>query len=146
MHEKHPNFSGEALKLLGHINQEMSEIDAMEDGILGSEAMPLIVETRPSKAQQIRQAGLQRINRDMTTVNQLFKDLSGIVVQQGEMLHSIDASVSRSAENTSKSNEEINKTYKRQKERQALALKLAAWLFFSILFVFLTRRMINGRW
>ena len=124
----------------------MSDIDAMEDGILGSEAMPLITETRQSKSSQLRQAGIQRIHKDMTTVNQLFKDLSGIVVQQGEMIRGVEASVFQSVENSSKANEELSKTYKRQKERQALAVKLASWLFGLILFVFLWRRLIYGHW
>jgi t-SNARE complex subunit (syntaxin) len=124
----------------------MHDIDAMEDGILGGESDPLIMDGRVSKSQQIRQAGLQRIQKDMTTVNQLFRDLSGIVVSQGEMLRSVDASISRTVENSSKANDEVNKTYKRQKERQALALRLAAFLFGFIVFIFIFRRLLFGHW
>lgn len=124
----------------------MHDIDAMEDGILGGESDPLIMDVRVSKSQQIRQAGLQRIQKDMTTVNQLFRDLSGIVVSQGEMLRSVDASISRTVENNSKANDEVNKTYKRQKERQALALRLAAFLFGFIVFIFISRRLLFGHW
>ena len=124
----------------------MQDIDAMEDGILGGESDPLITEVRVTKSQQIRQAGLQRIQRDMSTVNQLFKDLSGIVLSQGEMLQSVDASVARSVENTSKANDEVSKTYKRQKERQALALRLAAFLFGFLVFIFISRRLLYGHW
>jgi t-SNARE complex subunit (syntaxin) len=124
----------------------MHDIDAMEDGILGGESDPLIMDVRVSKSQQIRQAGLQRIQKDMTTVNQLFRDLSGIVVSQGEMLRSVDANISRTVENSSKANDEVNKTYKREKERQALALRLAAFLFGFIVFIFISRRLLFGHW
>lgn len=124
----------------------MDDIDAIEDGLLGSEAAPLLVESRASKAQMVRQVGLQRIQKDMSTVNQLYKDLSGIVIQQGEMLRAVDSSVSRSVENSSRANEEINKTYNRQKERRALALRLVAFLFGLIVFLLLSRRLLMGHW
>jgi t-SNARE complex subunit (syntaxin) len=124
----------------------MEDIDAMEDGILGHEASPLLSDVRVSKGQQARQAGLQRIQKDMSTVNQLFRDLSGIVLQQEEMLRSVDSSVSRSVDSSSKANEELTKSYKRQQERQALALRLAAFLFGFILFIFMSRRILTGHW
>ena len=124
----------------------MEDIDAIEDGILGGESAPLLVDARFSKSQLVRQAGLQRIQKDMSTVNQLFKDLSGMVVQQGEMLRTVDSSVQRSMENSSKSNDEVSKTYKRQKERQALALRLAAFIFGFIVFILLSRRLLVGHW
>ena len=124
----------------------MDDIDAIEDGLLGSEAAPLLLESRASKAQMVRQVGLQRIQKDMSTVNQLYKDLSGIVIQQGEMLRAVDSSVSRSVENSSRANEEINKTYNRQKERRALALRLVAFLFGLIVFLLLSRRLLMGHW
>jgi hypothetical protein len=105
LHEVRGIFQDSALKLSNNVTLEMSDIDSMEDGILGSEAMPLITETRQSKSSQLRQAGIQRIHKDMTTVNQLFKDLSGIVVQQGEMIRGAEASVSQLVENSSKANE-----------------------------------------
>jgi t-SNARE complex subunit (syntaxin) len=124
----------------------MDDIDAIEDGLLGSEAAPLLVESRASRAQMVRQVGLQRIQKDMSTVNQLYKDLSGIVIQQGEMLRAVDSSVSRSVENSSRANEEINKTYNRQKERRALAFRLVAFLFGLIVFLLLSRRLLMGHW
>lgn len=125
---------------------EMDDIDAIEDGILGGEGVPLMISKRVSKVDQLRQAGLQRIQKDMFTVNQLYKDLSGMVIQQGDTIHSLDSSVSNSVENSSKARMELEKTYKRQKERQALALKLALILLGFIVFIFLSRRVLFSHW
>lgn len=126
--------------------KEMAEIDALEDGILNIESVPLMVDRRVTRASQARQAGLQRIEKDMFTVNQLFKDLSGMVVQQSEMIRSVEVSVSEAVDTTCRSKEEIEKTHKRYKERQALTIRIAAFLLAFLLLVFLTRRMISSRW
>jgi t-SNARE complex subunit (syntaxin) len=124
----------------------MAEIDALEDGILSSESIPLMVERRVTKSNQVRQAGIQRIEKDMFTVNQLFKDLSGMVVQQNEMIKSVDASVSSAVENTSRAKEEIQKTHNRYKERQAFVIRVVTFLFAFLLIVFITRRMLFSHW
>ena len=124
----------------------MEAIDALEDGILNTESSPLLVSARVSKSNQVRQEGLQRIQKDMFTVNQLFKDLSNIVIQQSENIRSIDSSVEKSVVNSRNANEEISKTHKRYKDREALTIRIALFLLGFIVFVFLTRRILFQHW
>lgn len=128
------------------VTAEMTEIDALEDGILSIESAPLLAERRTTKSNQVRQAGLQRIEKDMFTVNQLFKDLSGMVVQQNDMIRSVEVSVNEAAENTSRSKDEIAKTHKRYTERQDFAFRAAAFLLALVLVIFLSRRMLTSHW
>lgn len=128
------------------LRKELDDIDALEDGILNIEEAPLLVLSRTSKAHQIRQAGIQRIQKDMSTVNQLFKDLSGIVIQQGEMIRSVDSSVEKSVEHSWRANEEFSKTHKRHKEKQMIAIRFSLVLIGFIVSIFLIRRILFSHW
>ena len=126
--------------------RELHDIDALEDGILNIEVAPLLVSSRKSEALHSRQKGIQRIQADMSIVNQLFKDLSGIVISQGDIIRSIDSSVEKSVEYTAKTNDELSKTHKRQKDRQLLAIRVGMFLFGFIVLIFLTRRILFSHW
>lgn len=142
------NFSKVASHLTtrSRVTEEMAEIDALEDGILSIESAPLMAERRTTRSDQVRQAGLQRIEKDMFSVNQLFKDLSGMVVQQNDMIRSVEVSVNEAVENTSRSKNEIAKTHKRYTDRQDLAFRVAAFLLALVLVIFLSRRMLTFHW
>lgn len=114
----------------------------LEDGIYDHEATPLVVQTVNRKGQEVRLAGIQRIQKDMSTVNQLFKDLSGIVISQGETINAIDSSVEKAVSNSQKATEEIKKTEKRHRKQHGAALRIVGFLFAFILTLFLVRTFI----
>ena len=121
---------------------EMDPLINMEDGFGDGETSPLMVQTRTTKAQQARNAGMQRIQKDMFTVNQLFKDLSGIVIQQGESITAIAASVEKTLDHSSKAGEEVMKTDKRHRQQQMTAIRLAGCFLMFIIMIFLIRTYI----
>lgn len=124
----------------------MEDLETLEHGFIETESAPLMATTRVSRSQALRQAGVQRIQKDMFTVNQLFKDLSGIVIHQGETIQSIDSSVEKSAHNSKLANEELTKTSKRYQQQQWAAIRVGIFLLGFIISVFLLRRMLFSHW
>ena len=120
----------------------MDPVIDMEDGFGNGENSPLMVQTRKTRAQEARHAGMQRIQKDMYTVNQLFKDLSQIVIQQGDSINAIDASVEKTLDHSSKATEEVLKTDKRHRQQQSTAIRLAVFLLMFIIMIFLVRTYI----
>lgn len=114
----------------------------LEDGIYDHEVTPLVVQTVNRKGQEIRMAGIQRIQKDMSTVNQLFKDLSGIVIQQGESINAIESSVEKAVLNSEKATEEIKKTETRHRKQQGAVLRIIGILFAFVMMLFLVRTFI----
>lgn len=106
------------------------------------EMSPLVTNVRVNKREEIRQAGIQRIQRDMSTVNQLFKDLSGLVIQQGDTITAVDSAVEKSVENSRNAKEEVEKTEKRHRQQQRFLLRIIVILVLAILAIFLIRRML----
>jgi|LauGreDrversion4_2_1035121.scaffolds.fasta_scaffold72539_2 t-SNARE complex subunit (syntaxin) len=106
------------------------------------EMSPLVTETRVNKRDEVRKAGIQRIQRDMSTVNQLFKDLSGLVVSQGDTITGVDSAVERTVDNSQKAREEVEKTDKRHRQQQRFLLRIIIILVVAILAIFLIRRML----
>ena len=123
----------------------MEKTDDSDDYEKG-EMSPLMTQARVSKRDEVRHAGIQRIQRDMNTVNQLFRDLSGIVIQQGERITAIDATVEKSVDNSRNAKEEVVKTEKRYRQQQRFVLKLIVFLILAILSIFLVRRMLYSHW
>jgi len=119
----------------------MDKSDESDDFEKG-ELSPLMTQQRISKRVEIRQAGIQRIQRDMTTVNQLYRDLSGIVIQQGESITAIDASVEQSVQNSKNANDEVHKTEQRYRNQQRFVMRLIIFLILAIIVVFLLRRIL----
>ena len=105
------------------------------------EMSPLMTQARVSKREELRHAGIARIQRDMTAVNQLYRDLSGIVIQQGETITAIDASVEQTVQHTKNTNEEIQKTEQRHRQQQRFVIRLIVFLIIAIILVFLLRKM-----
>jgi t-SNARE complex subunit (syntaxin) len=114
----------------------------LEEGRFEHESEPLVLQTTTRKGQDIRLAGIQRIQRDMTTVNQLFKDLSTIVISQGDSITAIDASVEKAVEHSRKATEEVAKTDKRHRQQQSFAFRLIGILLMFVLSLFLIRTFI----
>ncbi len=114
----------------------------LEDGICDHEAAPLMMQSVNRKGQEVRLAGIQRIQKDMSTVNQLFKDLSTIVIKQGDSINAMDASVEKAVENSQKATEEVRKTEKRHRKQQNAALRIIGILFAFLLVIFLVRTFI----
>lgn len=114
----------------------------LEDGTYDHEATPLVVQTVNRKGQEIRLAGIQRIQKDMSTVNQLFKDLSGIVIMQGDSINAMDASVEKAVQNAQRANEEISVTEKRHRKQQGAVLRVIGVLVAFILVLFIMRTYI----
>ena len=106
------------------------------------EMSPLVANVRVNKREEVRQAGIQRIQADMNTVNQLFKDLSGLVIQQGDSITAIDSAVEKSIDNSRNANEEVEKTEKRHRQQQRFLLRIIVILVLAILAIFLIRRIL----
>ena len=106
------------------------------------EMSPLVTNLRVNKRDEARKAGIQRIQKDMNTVNQLFKDLSGLVIQQGDSITAVDSTVERSVGNSRNAKEEVEKTEKRHRQQQKFLLKIIVILVLAILTIFLIRRML----
>ena len=104
------------------------------------------IPSHASKLQQARDAGIQRIHKDFVAVNQLFKDLSGIVIQQGDAIRSIDTSVEKSVDNSRRAHDELSKTNKRQNDTRLLAIRIAIFVIAFLLSIFLTRRIRYSHW
>lgn len=124
----------------------MDQSDSIEHGYINHEGSPLLLESRVSKSQAVRLAGMQRIQKDMFTVNKLFKDLSGIVIQQGDTVQSIDMAVERATFNGKMACDELEKTDKRNKRHQWAAVRVAFFMICFIFLVFLVRRMMYSHW
>ena len=122
-------------------NSFMETRDDSDDYERG-EMSPLVTETRVNKRDEVRKAGIQRIQRDMSTVNQLFKDLSGLVVSQGDTITGVDSAVERTVDNSQKAREEVEKTDKRHRQQQRFLLRIIIILVVAILAIFLIRRML----
>jgi hypothetical protein len=122
-------------------NSSMETRDDSDDYEKG-EMSPLVTQTRVNKRDEVRKAGIQRIQADMSTVNQLFKDLSGLVIQQGDTITAVDSAVERSVENSRNAQEEVEKTDKRHRQQQRFLLRIIIVLVLAILAIFLIRRML----
>jgi t-SNARE complex subunit (syntaxin) len=122
-------------------NQFMESHDDSDDFEKG-ELSPLVTNIRVNKREEARNAGIQRIQRDMNTVNQLFRDLSGLVIHQGDSVTAVDASVERSITHAENAKEEVEKTDKRHKQQQKFLLRIIIILVVAILVIFLIRRML----
>lgn len=118
----------------------------MEHGYINPEFAPLLAEAKVSRGHEVRKAGMQRIEKDMSTVNKLFKDLSGLVIQQGETIQNVDRTVERTSHNSRLAREELEKSDKRQKQQVCTVLRFSLILFGFIISVFLLRRMMFSHW
>ena len=121
----------------------MDPMDSIEHGYINQEASPLLTEARVSKSQAVRQAGMQMIQKDMLTVNQLFKDLSGIVIPQGDTISSIDMATERGSINSKLALDELDKTDRRSKQHQMAAIRVALFLLCFLILIFIIRHMMH---
>lgn len=60
-----------------------------------------------------RQEGINSIQRDVTTINRLFQDVSTHVAAQGEMLDHIEANVTNARDQTSRATQELTSATRR---------------------------------
>jgi len=89
-----------------------------------------------------RERDIREIEKNVIEVNEIFRDLSALVVEQGSMIDSIESNIESSVEHTSKGAEELVKASKYQKSSRnklccllliitviVAALGLFVWLF-----------------
>jgi t-SNARE complex subunit (syntaxin) len=105
------------------------------------EMSPLMTQARINKREEIRKAGIQRIQQDMSTVNQLYRDLSGIVIRQGETIDAIDGRIEQTVKTSKNTNDELLKSDQRYRQQQRLILRIIMFLIIAIIIVFLLRKM-----
>lgn len=88
-----------------------------------------------------REKGIKEIEKTVLEVNDIFKDLSHIVAEQGVMIDSIESNIERATVETSKGAEELTKASKSQRSSRTklccLALLLLAILAVILGFIWL---------
>lgn len=63
---------------------------------------------------QEREEGIRRVQNQVSQVNQMFRDLATIVVEQGEQLNTIESQAESAAENTVQASKELKKAVAKQ--------------------------------
>jgi len=79
-----------------------------------------------------REQGIKDIEKAVLEVNEIFRDLSTLVVEQGSMINSIEANVEASAAETTKATSEIRKASEYQKSARGKMCCLALILMIII--------------
>jgi len=79
-----------------------------------------------------REQGIKDIEKAVLEVNEIFRDLSTLVVEQGSMINSIEANVEASAAETTKATSEIKKASEYQKSARGKMCCLALILMIII--------------
>jgi len=65
-----------------------------------------------------REEGILRIQSQVSEVGAIFRELAGLVVEQGQQFESIEAAVSDASVNTSKATDELKRSMQRQRRSQ----------------------------
>merc|ERR1711869_63242 len=60
-----------------------------------------------------REEGIKRIQSEMASVNQIFRDLASLVTEQGRQIETIESNADLSAVNSQKAGDELNKSLRR---------------------------------
>lgn len=76
--------------------------------------------------------GITRIHQQISQVNSLFRDLSSMVISQGEGIATIEQNSERSAENTRQSASELKISYDRRKQLKDVIMILAVIVVFML--------------
>merc|ERR1719316_747153 len=77
-----------------------------------------------------REEGIKRIQSEMVSVNQIFRDLASLVTEQGRQIETIESNADESSVNTRQAGQELNKTLRRQDNSVRLWVVILAVLLF----------------
>ena len=101
-----------------------------EEGGMPTESLSLLQENRFASQ---RASGIAKIHQQVHQVNSMFKDLSAIVLAQGETVQTVEANVESSAGFTKRAAMEIKVTHDRRKHLKDAIFILAALIALVIL-------------
>ncbi len=80
-----------------------------------------------------RSKAIGRMHSQIGQVNQMFRDLSELVISQGDQLNTIESNFESSASNTKQAAEQVRVTHDRRKQLKDFILILSMILIFVVL-------------
>ncbi|EGA76860.1 Pep12p [Saccharomyces cerevisiae Vin13] len=88
-----------------------------------------------------RDQEISNIERGITELNEVFKDLGSVVQQQGVLVDNIEANIYTTSDNTQLASDELRKAMRYQKRTSRWRVYLLIVLLVMLLFIFLIMKL-----